>query len=175
MTQAIGAPAPAGKGVIAGTVVLGSFVSVMDVSIVNVAMPQMLGRFGVTLDAITRVAVAYSIAAIILVTMSAWCSVWLGRKRFYVVDHLTPYQPWVRQALDGLSDRLGQGSEPSGVVTDGALKLLSGVVRRQATMMAYNDVFWMMGMLFVLGLSFLLLMGGRAPRAGITRPPTTRS
>lgn len=35
--------APAGKGVIAGTVVLGSFVSVMDISIVNVAMPQ-IGR-----------------------------------------------------------------------------------------------------------------------------------
>lgn len=31
--------APAGKWVIAGTVVLGSFVSVMDISIVNVAMP----------------------------------------------------------------------------------------------------------------------------------------
>jgi len=41
-------------------VVLSSFVVVMDVSIVNVAMPQMLGAFGVTLDAITWVAVAYT-------------------------------------------------------------------------------------------------------------------
>jgi DHA2 family multidrug resistance protein len=80
--------APAGKWVIAGTVVLGSFVSVMDISIVNIAMPQMLGTFGVSLDAITWVAVAYSIAEIILVTMSAWFSILLGRKRFYILSFL---------------------------------------------------------------------------------------
>jgi DHA2 family multidrug resistance protein len=78
--------APAGKWVIAGTVVLGSFVSVMDISIVNVAMPQMLSTFGVSLDAITWVAVAYSISEIILVTMAAWCSRILGRKRFFVLS-----------------------------------------------------------------------------------------
>ncbi|GIX49318.1 MAG: EmrB/QacA family drug resistance transporter [Candidatus Tectimicrobiota bacterium] len=79
---------PAAKWLIAATVVLGSFVSVMDISIVNVAMPQMLGTFGVSLDAITWVAVAYSIAEIILVTMSAWFSVLLGRKRFYLFSFL---------------------------------------------------------------------------------------
>ena len=77
--------APAGKWVIAGTVVLGSFVSVMDISIVNVAMPQMISTFGVSLDAITWVAVAYSISEIILVTMSAWFSRLLGRKNFFVL------------------------------------------------------------------------------------------
>ena len=74
MTQAVAPRTPANKWAIAGTVVLSSFVVVMDVSIVNVAMPQMLGEFGVTLDAITCVPVAYSIAEIILVTMAAWCS-----------------------------------------------------------------------------------------------------
>ena len=80
--------APAGKWVIAGTVVLGSFVSVMDISIVNVAMPQMTSSFGVSLDAITWVAVAYSISEIILVTMSAWFSRLLGRKCFFVVSFM---------------------------------------------------------------------------------------
>jgi len=78
--------APAGKWVIASTVLLGSFVSVMDVSIVNVATPQMLGTFGVSLDEITWVSVAYSIAEIILVTMAAWWSARLGRKRFYMLS-----------------------------------------------------------------------------------------
>lgn len=78
----------AGKWIVASTVILGSFVSVMDISIVNVAMPQMLGTFGVSLDAITWVAVAYSIAEIILVTMAAWCSRLLGRKRFYIVSFI---------------------------------------------------------------------------------------
>jgi DHA2 family multidrug resistance protein len=76
--------APAGKWVIAGTVLLGSFVSVMDLSIVNVAMPQMISTFGVSIDSITWVAAAYSISEIILVTMSAWCSVLFGRKRFFI-------------------------------------------------------------------------------------------
>ena len=80
--------APAGKWVIAGTVVLGSFVSVMDISIVNVAMPQMISTFGVSLDAITWVAVAYSISEIILVTMSAWFSRLLGRKNFFVLSFM---------------------------------------------------------------------------------------
>jgi DHA2 family multidrug resistance protein len=80
--------APAGKWMIAGTVVLGSFVSVMDISIVNVAMPHMLSTFGVSLDAITWVAVAYSISEIILVTMSAWLSRFLGRKRYFVLSFM---------------------------------------------------------------------------------------
>src|SRR5207237_7153377 len=78
--------APAGKWAVAGTVVLGSFVAAMDVSIVNVAMPQMIGTFGVPLDAITWVAVAYSIAEIIMVTMAAWFCVLLGRQRFYTLS-----------------------------------------------------------------------------------------
>jgi len=86
MTQAVVSRVPANKWVIAGTVVLASFVVVMDVSIVNVAMPQMLGEFGVTLDSITWVAVAYSIAEIILVTMASWCSMLLGRKRYYILS-----------------------------------------------------------------------------------------
>ena len=86
MTHAVTSPAPVNKWIIASTVVLASFVVVMDVSIVNVAMPQMLGEFGVTLDAITWVAVAYSIAEIILVTMAAWCSTFLGRKRYYILS-----------------------------------------------------------------------------------------
>jgi len=86
MTYVEASRAPAGKWAIAGTVVLGSFVAAMDVSIVNVAMPQMIGTFGVPLDAITWVAVAYSIAEIILVTMAAWCSARLGRQRFYTLS-----------------------------------------------------------------------------------------
>jgi DHA2 family multidrug resistance protein len=45
-----------------------------------------------------------------------------------------------------------------------ALKMLDQSVNLQATMMAYNDVFWLMGILFVLGLPMLLLLGGRTPQ-----------
>jgi DHA2 family multidrug resistance protein len=71
MRQAGASHTPPNKWVITSTVLLGSFVSVMDISIVNVATPQMLGTFGVSLDEITWVSVAYSIAEILLVTMAA--------------------------------------------------------------------------------------------------------
>ena len=86
MTRTAVSRPPANKWVIAGTVVLGSFVVVMDISIVNVALPQMLGTFGVSLDAITWVAVAYSIAEMLMATLAAWCSMLLGRKRFYILS-----------------------------------------------------------------------------------------
>ncbi len=60
MQQAEVSRAPAGKWMIAATVMLATYVAVIDITIVNVAMPQMMGTFGVSLDAITWVAVAYT-------------------------------------------------------------------------------------------------------------------
>src|SRR5271163_1291416 len=74
----------ASKWLIAGSVMLGTFMSVMDVTVVNVAMPHMMGTFGSDLLTITWVSTAYSIAEIIMVTMSSWWSTLLGRKRFFM-------------------------------------------------------------------------------------------
>jgi DHA2 family multidrug resistance protein len=64
----------------------GTFVAVMDISVVNVALPHMMGTFGETQSAITWVATAYSIAEIILATMAGWWSTLLGRKRLYLLS-----------------------------------------------------------------------------------------
>ena len=95
--EAVAAPSPktpsdyaaatvtgAGKWLIAASVMLGTFMSVMDVTVVNVAMPHMMGSFGSDLLTITWVSTAYSIAEIILVTMSSWWTTLLGRKRFFM-------------------------------------------------------------------------------------------
>jgi DHA2 family multidrug resistance protein len=84
--------------------------------------------------------------------------------RARLVDHLTPYDVWTSQAIDGLTGRLASSGAPPGVAEDGALKLLAGAVHRQAMMLAYNDVFWMMGLCFVLCLPLLLLLGRRQQR-----------
>ena len=72
------------KWVVAGTVVFGAFMAVMDISVVNVAMPHMMGSFSEDMSSITWVATAYSIAEIIMVTMSGWFSTLMGRKRLYL-------------------------------------------------------------------------------------------
>ena len=84
--------------------------------------------------------------------------------RARLVDHLTPYDVWTPQLLDGLTGRLASSGVPPGVAEDSALRLLAGAGRRQAMMLAYNDVFWMMGMCFVLCLPLLFLLGRRHPR-----------
>ncbi|QGY40516.1 DHA2 family efflux MFS transporter permease subunit [Pseudodesulfovibrio cashew] len=77
---------PAERWTIAFTVVFGAFMAVMDTSVVNVSMPHMMGSFGTDLSAVTWVATSYSIAEIIMVTMSGWWSALLGRKNFYLAS-----------------------------------------------------------------------------------------
>ncbi|MGH7985088.1 MAG: DHA2 family efflux MFS transporter permease subunit [Candidatus Binataceae bacterium] len=78
--------AEAGKWLVAGSVLLGTFLSVMDVSVVNVAMPHMMGSFGQDLLTITWVSTAYSIAEIIMITMTPFWSTLLGRKRLFIAS-----------------------------------------------------------------------------------------
>jgi hypothetical protein len=53
---------------------------------------------------------------------------------------------------------------PPGVAEENALKLLDSSVALQAKMMAYNDVFWLMGVLFLLGLPLLIPITHRVRR-----------
>jgi DHA2 family multidrug resistance protein len=89
-----------------------------------------------------------------------------------LVYHVTPYDGSTVQALDGLTSRLADRGLPPGAAADSALKLLDGTVMQQATMMAYNDVFWVMGMLGVLGLPFLCLLGRRSGSAQSAPKPS---
>ena len=85
--------------------------------------------------------------------------------RGYLAEHVTPYDTGTQQALDGLSGRLANTGLSPGVAETSALKLMDANVSQQATMMAFNDVFWLMGALFVFGLPLLFLIGGRARQA----------
>src|SRR5215813_9802552 len=67
-------------------VMSGTFLAVMDISVVNVSMPHMMGNFGQTLSTITWVATSYSIAEMLMITMASWWSALLRRKRLYLVS-----------------------------------------------------------------------------------------
>lgn len=78
-------PAASGKKwLVTFAVMSGTFLAVMDVTVVNVALPHMMGNFGQTLSAITWVATSYSIAEMMMITMAGWWSAVLGRKRLYL-------------------------------------------------------------------------------------------
>lgn len=74
------------RWLIAFTVMFGAFMAVMDTSVVNVSIPHMMGSFGTDLSSITWVATSYSIAEIIMVTMSGWWSALIGRKNLLLAS-----------------------------------------------------------------------------------------
>jgi DHA2 family multidrug resistance protein len=95
----------AGKWLVAASVMLGTFLSVMDATVVNVAMPHMMGSFGEDLLTITWVSTAYSIAEIIMITMAAWFTTLLGRKRLFLASMFLFI---VGSVLAGTSKTFGQ-------------------------------------------------------------------
>jgi DHA2 family multidrug resistance protein len=65
------------------TAVLASLLEIIDTSIVNVAVPTMMGNLGSTLDEISWVVTGYIIANAIVLPISSWLSEQLGRKFYY--------------------------------------------------------------------------------------------
>jgi DHA2 family multidrug resistance protein len=74
------------KWVVAGTVLLGTIMAVLDSSVVNVALPDMSGTLGATIEEITWVVTAYILAQVILMPMTALLSARFGRKHFYMAS-----------------------------------------------------------------------------------------
>ena len=70
------------KYAIAIAVTLAATLELLDTSIVNVAVPHMMGNLGATLDEISWVSVGYIVANVIVIPMSPWLSAYFGRKRY---------------------------------------------------------------------------------------------
>ncbi|HSD93777.1 MAG TPA: DHA2 family efflux MFS transporter permease subunit [Methyloceanibacter sp.] len=62
-------------------VVLTAVLEVLDMTIVNVSIPHMLGTFAATPDQITWVLTSYIVAAAVVMPLTGYLSNWLGRRR----------------------------------------------------------------------------------------------
>src|SRR5271165_1708955 len=71
--------------VIAATVMLATFMEVLDTSVANVALPHIAGNLSASVDESTWVLTAYLVANAIVLPLSGWFSTLFGRKRFYMV------------------------------------------------------------------------------------------
>ena len=74
---------PTHKWIIAGSVMTGTIMAVLDSSIVNVALPSMQGTLGATIEQITWVVTGYILANVIIMPLVALLSERFGRKNFY--------------------------------------------------------------------------------------------
>src|SRR2546427_256036 len=88
-TAALPMPALAGadryknRYIIAVTVSLASVLELLDTSIVNVAIPHMMGNLGATLDQIAWVSTGYIVANVIILPITGWLSAFFGRRRYF--------------------------------------------------------------------------------------------
>jgi DHA2 family multidrug resistance protein len=69
---------------IALAVVLAALMQVIDSSIVNVALPDMMGNLGANLDEIAWVSTGYILASVIVIPMTGFLGDLFGRKRYFV-------------------------------------------------------------------------------------------
>ena len=76
------------KYIIAVTVTMAAVLELIDTSIVNVAIPHMMGNLGATLDEISWVSVGYIVANVIVIPMSSWLSAYFGRRRYLTASIL---------------------------------------------------------------------------------------
>jgi len=72
------------KWMITLTVMTGTIMAALDMSIVNVAMPHMRGALGASVEEITWVSIGYILSSVIIMPIVALLSSRFGRKRFYM-------------------------------------------------------------------------------------------
>lgn len=64
--------------------VMASLLEIIDSSIVNVALPTMMGNLGATLEDISMVITGYAIANAIVLPVSAWAGERIGRRKYFL-------------------------------------------------------------------------------------------
>ena len=114
-------PRRGGWGLPLVVLIAGMFMSVLDISIVNVAILTMQNDFGVTTDEIQWVATSYELALGVVVPVSGWLGDRFGPTRVYiiVVGRLRRLLRALRAGLEpGEHDRLpgaagGPGRHPA--------------------------------------------------------------
>src|SRR3990172_3137900 len=70
--------------VIALTVMLATFMEVLDTSVANVALPHIAGNLSAGVDESTWVLTSYLVSNAIVLPLTGWLSSLFGRKRFYM-------------------------------------------------------------------------------------------
>jgi DHA2 family multidrug resistance protein len=74
------------KWIITITVIIASLLELIDVTIVNVSLPQIMGNLGASLDDIGWIVTSYAVANVIILPMSGWLGQQFGRKNYYLTS-----------------------------------------------------------------------------------------
>src|SRR5947209_3171485 len=72
--------------IIAISVMLGTFMEVLDTTVVNVSLPHIAGNLSATVDESTWVLTSYLVANAIVLPLTGWLSNQFGRKRILMMS-----------------------------------------------------------------------------------------
>ncbi len=75
---------PVNKWLVAASVGFGALMGAIDASIVNVALPQIRGAVGATIQEITWISTGYAIALVLVMPLTAFLGRMFGQKRVYL-------------------------------------------------------------------------------------------
>ncbi|EGV33785.1 drug resistance transporter, EmrB/QacA subfamily [Thiorhodococcus drewsii AZ1] len=89
----------------AASVMLTTIMAIMDMTIVNVTLPHMMGALGATADQVTWVLTAYIVAEAVTIPLTGWLAARFGRRRVMLVG-IAGFV--IASAACGLSESLSQ-------------------------------------------------------------------
>jgi DHA2 family multidrug resistance protein len=81
--------------------------------------------------------------------------------RGHLIEHISPLNPAYLSYHDRLTDRLVHAGGDPVAASQRALALVNSEVNRQAAILAYNDLAWLFGVMFLGTLPFLFLLRRR--------------
>jgi len=74
------------KWIITITVIMASLLELIDTTIVNVALPEIMGNLGATLEDAGWLVTGYAVANVIVLPMSGWLGDRFGRKNYFIAS-----------------------------------------------------------------------------------------
>jgi DHA2 family multidrug resistance protein len=74
------------KWIITITVIVASLLELIDTTIVNVALPQIMGNLGATLEDAGWIITGYAVANVIVLPMSGWLGDRFGRRNYFITS-----------------------------------------------------------------------------------------
>ncbi len=78
--------APVNKWLVATSVAFGSLMATIDSSIINVALPNIRGELGASIQEITWISTSYMVAMVLVMPLTGFLGGFFGQKRVYVTS-----------------------------------------------------------------------------------------
>ena len=77
------------KWIVTITVISAALLELIDTTVVNVSLPDIMGNLGATLDSVGWVVTSYAVANVIILPMSGWLGNNFGRKNYFLFSIVT--------------------------------------------------------------------------------------